>query len=187
MQTVDLPESSRLAALLDAPAERTYRNALSALFACPGAVYVEGLVAVTWMSGALDHAWVEVPRTGRIIDPSPRYCRGEAGVLAYFPGQRWTLAQVNRLLAHNNDQLLLPLNVNHVRFLRGRPATVTAAVTDNWRRAIRACHEFRVEFYRAAGMPIATSAQDEQQLLESELSGWPVSTPSSRTNEDSAD
>ncbi len=117
---------------------------------------------------------MELTSAGHIVDPSPRFCEGQAGVLRYFPAQRWTSKKVQRLMRQYRDEVELPLYRHHVQCVNGRRVTVAAEITQGWRRAIEDCHDFRVTLHREAGSPIAATADDERRMLEHELGAWPL-------------
>lgn len=104
---VDYATSQRLAAALDAQDGYCYDNALCALFQRSDATYVEGVMVLH--DGLLvEHAWLETE--AGVVDPTPRYATAENGACTYFPGPRWTFAEILPLFApDNHDHRVTPL------------------------------------------------------------------------------
>lgn len=164
--------SSILSSTIHAQPRMCWHNAMDALPLIPGARYVEGLVAMATFPEALEHGWVELVKPRRIIDPTPRFCSGQAGALAYFAGQRWTREQVVAIMRQYPDGVTLPLSNHHVREHGRIPDHVPERALLGWRSAIRACHAYRMQAWCTSGSCVDDAVEREQASLDIALSGW---------------
>ena len=169
---VDRARSTALAHGARAQPRECYSNAYRAMMLAREAVYVEGYVASSLTSSAIQHAWLEIPETRIILDPTPSYCDGTSSALSYFAGQRWTREDIRATYLRQRGATF-PLG--GVQPERHRDdAQRDPRIVEGWRRAASECHRFRAAHYlERYGTPMSPAMELAHQRLITELSGLP--------------